>query len=95
MGWSLKVTDCSTGKIIAEIEKSDRWRDIFLGGIFDFNDTYTLKILDNDTDRRILVGFVLSIDNIMHDQHGRDGIIGGFGRHPRRGRFPGPFNRRW
>jgi uncharacterized protein YxjI len=67
MGWSYKVKDCSTGKIIAEIEKADRWRDIFLGGLMDFKDTYALRILDNETDRRILVGFVLSIDNILHD----------------------------
>ncbi len=68
MGWSYKITDLSTGKIIAEIEKADRWRDIFLGGLFDFKDTYALRILDNETDRRILVGFVLSIDNILHDK---------------------------
>ena len=67
MGWSYKVKDCSTGKIIAEIEKADRWRDVFLGGLMDFKDTYALRILDNETDRRILVGFVLSIDNILHD----------------------------
>ncbi|MFX0059116.1 MAG: LURP-one-related family protein [Candidatus Hodarchaeota archaeon] len=67
MGWSYKIYDVSTGKTIAEIEKADRWRDIFLGGLFDFKDTYALRILDNETDRRILVGFVLSIDNVLHD----------------------------
>ena len=67
-GFSFKVKDISTGKIIAEIEKADRWRDYFLGGLFDYKDTYALKILDNETDRRILLGFVLSIDNVMHDQ---------------------------
>jgi len=66
MGWSYKVTDMS-GKLIAEIEKADRWRDIFLGGLLDFKDTYALRILDNETDRRILLGFVLSIDNVLHD----------------------------
>ncbi|MBD3340705.1 MAG: zinc-ribbon domain-containing protein [Candidatus Lokiarchaeota archaeon] len=68
MGFSFKVKDLSSGEIIAEIEKADRWRDIFLGGMFDFKDTYALRIHDNTTDRRILVGFVLSIDNVMHDQ---------------------------
>ena len=68
MGFSFKVTDISSGKIIAEIEKADRWRDIFLGGLLDFKDTYALRILDNDTDRRILLGFVLSIDNVLHDK---------------------------
>ena len=66
-GFSFKVYDVTTGKVVAEIEKADRWRDLFLGGILDFKDTYALKILDNETDRRILVAFVLSIDNIIHD----------------------------
>jgi len=68
MGFSFKVYDVTTGNVIAEIEKADRWRDIFLGGLLDFKDTYALRILDNVTDRRILVGFVLSIDNVLHDR---------------------------
>ncbi len=68
MGFSFKVYDVTTGNIVAEIEKADKWRDIFLGGMFDFKDTYALKILDNKTDRRILLGFVLSIDNVLHDR---------------------------
>ncbi|MFX0075406.1 MAG: LURP-one-related family protein [Candidatus Hermodarchaeota archaeon] len=87
-GWSFKIYDISTGKLVAEIEKADRWRDVFLGGIFDFADRYALRILDKETDRRILVGFVLSIDNVMHDTHGMGPMVGVPGR---RGRFPGPF----
>ncbi len=68
MGFSFKVYDVTTGNVIAEIEKADRWRDVFLGGLLDFKDTYALRILDNVTDRRILVGFVLSIDNVLHDR---------------------------
>lgn len=68
MGFSFKVKDLTSNKIIAEIEKAQKWRDVFLGGVFDFKDTYALKILDNKTDRRILLGFVLSIDNVLHDQ---------------------------
>ena len=67
MGFSFKVKDLSTGKVVAEIEKADRWRDVFLGGLYDFKDTYALRILDNETDRRILLGFTLSIDNVLHD----------------------------
>ena len=67
MGFSFKVYDETTGNVVAEIEKADRWRDLFLGGLLDFKDTYALRILDNETDRRILVGFVLSIDNVLHD----------------------------
>ena len=89
-GWSFKIYDVTTGKLVAEIEKADRWRDVFLGGIFDFADNYALRILDNETDRRILVGFVLSIDNVMHDSGGMGGMMGGMGPR-RRGRFPGPF----
>ncbi len=93
MGWSFKVYEVATNKLIAEIEKADRWRDVFLGGMFDFADTYALKILDNETDRRILLGFVLSIDNVLHDTAGmgpgfRPGPVW---RGPyRRGRFPRP-----
>ncbi|MFX0104542.1 MAG: LURP-one-related family protein [Candidatus Hodarchaeota archaeon] len=75
MGWSYKVYDVTTGKIVAEIEKADKWRDVFLGGLLDFKDTYALRILDNETDRRILVGFVLSIDNVLHDFRGGPGWV--------------------
>jgi len=90
-GWSFKIYDVTTGKLVAEIEKADRWRDVFLGGIFDFADNYALRILDNETDRRILVGFVLSIDNVMHDSGGMGGMMGGMGR--RRGPFGMPRRR--
>jgi len=88
-GWSFKIYEVASRKLVAEIEKADRWRDIFLGGLFDFADTYALKILDNETDRRILVGFVLSIDNVMHDSAGSGPMIGRGSF--RGGRFPGPF----
>jgi uncharacterized protein YxjI len=68
MGWSYKIYEVNTGNVVAEIEKADKWRDVFLSGILDFKDTYALKILDNSTDRRILLGFVLSIDNVLHDR---------------------------
>ncbi len=90
-GWSFKIYDLTTGKLVAEIEKADRWRDVFLGGIFDFADNYALRILDNETDRRILVGFVLSIDNVMHDSGGSGFTMGGMGR--RRGPFGMPRRR--
>jgi uncharacterized protein YxjI len=79
MGWSFNVVDLTTNQVVAEIEKADRWRDVFLNGLFDFKDTYALKILDNVTDRRILLGFVLSIDNVLHDNRGALGAaFGGF-----------------
>lgn len=94
MGWSFKVYEIATHKLVAEIEKADRWRDVFLRGIFDFTDTYALRILDAETDRRILVGFVLSIDNVLHDTGGIGPMIGPapfFPRPYRRAGFPGPF----
>ncbi len=87
-GFSFTLRDISTGKVIAEIEKADKWRDMFLGGLFDFKDTYALRIMDNETDRRILLGFVISIDNVLHDSSGMGaGTIPGRVMR-RRGRFP-------
>ena len=101
MGWSFRIYSVPDRKLVAEIEKADRWRDVFLGGIFDYADKYALKIHDNETDRRILLGFVLSIDNVLHDNAGMGPMIGpgpvrrripgrlpgSFGRTPRRGRW--------
>ncbi|MGV9172912.1 MAG: LURP-one-related family protein [Promethearchaeia archaeon] len=67
MGFSFKITDVTTGELVAEVEKADAFRDVFLGGLLDFKDTYALRILDNETDRRILLGFVITIDNVIHD----------------------------
>lgn len=53
--------------IVGEIHKADRWRDIFLGGAFDFSDTYALQVHNPTVDRRLLLGFVIAIDNVMHD----------------------------
>ncbi len=68
-GWNFAVKDI-TGRTLAEVHKADWWRDIFLGGVFDFSDTYALKILDKNYDRRLLLGFVLAIDNSVHDKRG-------------------------
>ncbi len=66
MSWSYKVSDMS-GKVIAEIEKADKLQDAFNGVTLDLQDKYVIKILNNETDRRILVGFVFSIDIMLHD----------------------------
>ncbi|MBY9019323.1 MAG: hypothetical protein KGD66_10885, partial [Candidatus Lokiarchaeota archaeon] len=55
------------------------------------SDRYALRIFDNETDRRILVGFVLSIDNVLHDNQGGMGPMIGGARGPIRGRIPGRF----
>jgi len=74
MGWDFTITDANTGALVATVSKTDRWRDVFLGGVFNFKDTYALKIEEPTADRRLLLGFVLSIDNSLHDQ----GKSGGF-----------------
>lgn len=66
MSWSYKVLDMS-GKGIAEIEKADKLQDVFNIDILDLQDKYVIKILDNEADRKILVGFVFSIDIMLHD----------------------------
>lgn len=75
MGWDFTVYD-NAGKLIGTINKTDRWRDVFLGGIFDFKDTYALKIEDPSVDRRLLLGFVIAIDNTLHDNRGNRGGFG-------------------
>jgi uncharacterized protein YxjI len=76
MGWSFRIYSVPDRTLVAEIEKADRWRDVFLGGIFDYADKYALRIHDNETDRRILLGFVLSIDNVLHDNAGMGPMMG-------------------
>lgn len=53
--------------IIAEVHKADRWRDVFFAGGWDFSDTYGVKVIDMSIDRRLLLGFVITIDNVLHD----------------------------
>jgi len=67
MGWDFIVTD-GTGKLIGTIKKADRWKDVFLKGLLDFSDTYALKVEDPNVDRRLLLGFVIAIDNTLHDR---------------------------
>ncbi len=69
MGRSYKIIDITIGKIIAEIERADTWKEIILGSTSDYRETYVLKIYESQTDRCILLGFVLSIDNVLHDEH--------------------------
>jgi uncharacterized protein YxjI len=51
------------------VGKSDFFRDLILGGtIFDFQDTYAVRVLDREYDRRLILGFVVAIDNSVHDK---------------------------
>ena len=66
-GWNFDIMN-RQGKKVAEVSKIDRWRDVIAGGIFDFSDTYAIHILDPTYDRRTLLGFVVAIDNSVHDK---------------------------
>lgn len=65
--WDYQIVDVVDGHLVAEIRKLDRWRDVFLGGVFDFADKYGVRIYDPDIDRRLVLGFALAIDNSIHD----------------------------
>jgi uncharacterized protein YxjI len=67
LGKNFEVKDMD-GKLKAKIGKSDFFKDLVLGGLFDFSDTYAIKILDSSYDKRLLLGFVIAIDNSVHDK---------------------------
>ena len=70
MGFDFKIFKGKSkddNDLVAEIHKADRWRDIFIGGAFDFSDTYAVKVIDSSIDRKLLLGFVIAIDNVLHD----------------------------
>ncbi|MHA2059817.1 MAG: LURP-one-related/scramblase family protein [Candidatus Ranarchaeia archaeon] len=66
MRWNFDIK--SGGELVAQIRKADRWRDVFLGGVFDFSDSYAIHILNPDVDRLALLAFTIAIDNQFHDQ---------------------------
>jgi uncharacterized protein YxjI len=67
LGKSFEVKNIN-GELKAKIGKSDFFGDLILGGLFDFSDTYAIKILDSTYDKRLLLGFVLAVDNSVHDK---------------------------
>jgi len=67
LGRNFKIKD-SKGNLKAKICKSDFFKDLLLGGVFDFSDTYAVQILDPEFDKRLLLGFVIAIDNSVHDE---------------------------
>jgi uncharacterized protein YxjI len=67
LGFSFKVYDMQ-GKVVAEIDKLDMWKDIFLGGgLFDFKNTYAVVIHDPAVDRRLVVPLAIAIDEVVHE----------------------------
>lgn len=67
LGKNFEVKDMD-GKLKAKIGKSDFFKDLVFGGVFDFSDTYAIRILDSSYDKRLLLGFVIAIDNSVHDK---------------------------
>lgn len=68
LGKDFTIKD-TTGKPVGRVGKSDFFRDLIVGGsLFDFTDTYALNVLDTSFDRRLLLGFVIAIDNSVHDK---------------------------
>lgn len=65
LGRSFEIKD-TKGKLIAKIGKSDFFKDMIFGGVFDFSDTYAIKIINLQYDRRLLLGLVIAIDNSVH-----------------------------
>lgn len=68
LGKDFKIKDLK-GSLKAKIGKSDFFKDLMLGGtMFDFSDTYAIQVLDPKYDKRLLLGFVIAIDNSVHDK---------------------------
>ena len=68
MGWDFNIyRGDSETDLVAEVRKTDRWQDVFFGGIINFSDTYAVRIIDPSIDRRKVIGFVIAIDNVLHD----------------------------
>jgi len=67
LGRDFKIKD-SKGNLKAKVGKSDFFKDMVFGGVFDYSDTYAVQILDSEYDKRLLLGFVIAIDNSVHDK---------------------------
>jgi len=67
LGKDFKIKD-SKGNLKAKVGKGDFFKDLVFGGVFDFSDTYAVQIHDPEYDKRLLLGFVIAIDNSVHDK---------------------------
>jgi len=66
-GWDFRITDVQTGNAVGTVKKLDRWKDVLFKSTFDRSDKYALKI-QGDIDRQLVVGAVIAIDNMFHDE---------------------------
>jgi uncharacterized protein YxjI len=67
LGFSFRVHDM-TGNPIAEIDKTDKWKDIFVGGsVLDFSQHYAV-VINGEIDRRLVVPLAVAIDEAIHEE---------------------------
>ena len=66
-GFDFEVFQGKGKDVVAEIHKLDKWKDTFFTGKFDRKDSYGVKVHDAGIDRRLLIGLVITIDNVLHD----------------------------
>jgi uncharacterized protein YxjI len=71
-----KIVEISSKKIVAEVCKLDKWKESFLKDKPNYQNLFALRIIDKLVDRDIVLGFVLSINNILYTQYGLSDIIG-------------------
>jgi len=57
----------NSNNLVAEIHKADRWDSEFFSGTWDFTETYGIRVLHPTIDRRMVLGFVIAIDDLMRD----------------------------
>ena len=63
INFTFNIEDLSINKTVAECNKTKKWKEVF-SGKFDYDNDYALKVLDKETDRRILLLFVVGIRQI-------------------------------
>ncbi|MFX1445402.1 MAG: LURP-one-related family protein, partial [Promethearchaeota archaeon] len=67
MDFQFYIKEIATEKIIAEFDKTQRWKDQIDNEFLNLYDSYALKIKDEVTDRKILLGFVFGAKYIIYD----------------------------
>ena len=65
ISFQFQIKDLSINRIVAECDLTEKWKDS-LHGNFDHKNTHALTILDNETDRRILLLFLIGIRQIRY-----------------------------
>jgi len=65
INFKFQIENLFINKSVAECNKTEKWKDAFSGNL-DYKNDYALKILDKETDRRILLLFVIGIRQIRY-----------------------------